>query len=54
MEIYWRFSHTFLSRLLCELVAGNWQTSQNQTEILRTSFPPNSIPEEHIFSLTAS
>ena len=30
-------------------VARNWQISQNQTEILRTSFPPNSIPEEHIF-----
>ena len=54
MEIYRRFSHTFLSRLLCELVAGNWQMSQNQTEMLRTWFLSSSIPEEQIFSLTAT
>ena len=34
------FLHLYLSRLLCEIVAGNWQMSQNQTEILRTWFPP--------------
>ena len=47
-------THFFLLRLLCELVAGNRQMSQNQTEISRTWFPPSSTAEEQIFSLSES
>ena len=35
-------------------VAGNWQMSQNQTEILRTCFPRAVYQIEQIFSLTAT
>ena len=45
LAFFAHFSVTFA------LQTGGWKLaiSQNQTEILRTSFPPKNTPEKHIF-----